>query len=171
MKTKINKAIVKGSCTLIIGLFFNIKTNAQIINFTGDWKVNLEKSDFNGMPKNYAATEFKITQNRNVISFERIIKLRDSTTHSVESLNFDGSITTSNLKIKKKESSIKWSEDKVSLIETAKQKFTNADGTAAQFQSIETFSLSEDRIHLFYVRQVISPEVNFTVKAQYEKVD
>ena len=171
MKRKTLKPISFRICILICSLVLVINAKAQTTNFTGDWKVNLEKSDFGTLPKSFAAAEFKIIQNQSSINIDRIIVFRDSSTKSEEILNFDGSITISDFKIKKKEASIKWSTQGKSLIETAIQKFINKDGKNDQYHSVETFSLSEDKKTLFYIRQVTGNDMNFTVKAEYDKIE
>lgn len=171
MKRKTLKTILYRICIPICSLGLVNNANAQTTNFTGDWKVNWEKSDFGTLPKSFAATEFKIIQNQSSININRIIVFRDSSSKSEEILYFDGSTTTSDFKIKKKEASIKWSTQGKSLIETAIQKFINKDGKNDQYQSVETFSLSEDKKTLLYVRQVNGDDINFTIKAEYDKIE
>jgi len=164
------KHIIKKIALVIPGLvILSINTHAQKINFSGKWKVNLIQSDFGNLPTSTAATEYNIVQDKNIISFERTVILKDSMSKSKEVLTFGGLITESDLKNKKKESSIKWSADRSTMIETARQSWVLADGKIGQYQSLETFTLSMDKKTLFYKRKVMSDKVNFSISAVYTK--
>jgi hypothetical protein len=171
MKIKNMEILPLGFYTILLCLVFNINAEAQTTNFTGDWKVNLEKSDFGSWPKTHAASQFKMIQGQNVITIERIINFKDSTTKSTEKLIVDGSPTVTKFPDRTKEANIKWSPEKTSLIEIAVQKFTNVDGTKGQYQSVEIFNLSKDKRELLYERRVISEKVNFIIRAIYSKTN
>lgn len=165
---KTNKPILISFCLLLLSLSFTVRSDAQTLNFSGDWKINMVNSDFENLPTSFAANEFKILQNQNSIKFDRAVLVKDSIIKVTEEFKFDGRISVTTPQNRKKEASIKWSPNGTSLIETATQT-VNDNGINNQFQSIETFSMSADKKILFYTRQVISDKVNFTIKATYDK--
>jgi hypothetical protein len=162
--------ILNSFCTTIAVLLLAINANAQTPNFTGDWKIDLNKSNLGGAPASFAGSELIINQDQNTIEIQRESILKDSTIKYTEKLSFDGKPLSSDLNTRLRVSNAKWSNDKQALIETALV-WNKSDEEKSKYKSVETFSFSPDKTTLYYIRQVESKEVNFTIKAVYNKVD
>ncbi|HWZ15451.1 MAG TPA: hypothetical protein VNW95_09455 [Mucilaginibacter sp.] len=169
MKEKLYKAVFKLTIILFMTICVTIHAVAQTTNYTGDWKVNLQLSDFGSQPTSYAPVEIKINQSLTGIRLERTVGIAPQVNISVEQLQFGGSPTESTVSGRKKIGSVKWSEDKKSLIETAQYSWTDPEGNEGNFKSTETYTLSEDNKTLVCIRNVVSTDVNFSIKAIYNK--
>jgi len=153
----------------IASLLLAFNAHAQKTDFTGDWKINIDKTNLNGAPASFAGTELMINQGIDTIEIQRTSVLKDSVIRYSEKLNLNGNLLSSDLITRKRESSVKWSGDKKELIETALV-WNKSEEEKTKYTSIETFALSSDKSILYYTRQVISKEVNFTVKAVYDRI-
>jgi len=145
-----------------------LQVHAQNTGFTGNWKINLAKSEFNDAPSYTLSKAFDIMLTPSTTTIRRT-NIADS---GADSLSFEISGTDGkNASLKNaggfKEFKIGRSPDGKKLIET----FTYAGGEDdLTFEGTETFALSEDGKVLFVTKYVKnSTGFEYTVKGWYDR--
>ena len=149
MKTKIkNKTgqLLTITLAFILVLTLASNTHAQILNFSGDWKVDTTKTNYGKAGPFSTPIEMKISQTADTLSIERITRDHLGGIHSyTENLALNG--VSADVLIRnsvKKQAAIKWSADKKTLVETAQYEDPNAPEQYQHYRGTETWTLSGD---------------------------
>lgn len=166
----------KKSALVITAAIFSICTSATIItagDFSGEWKLNEQKSDLGQYGARVAAKSIKvISSDAKAISMERTsTNQNEEAVVRKESLTFDGkeSESTGGFGNSTRKATAKRSDDGQSMIINAVTTFER-DGEKMEIKQKETWKLSDDG-------QTLTIEVNSsssfgdnTMKLVYEKV-
>src|ERR1700749_3159166 len=100
--------------TLLLGitilLFTELAASAQKTDFSGNWAINKDQSDFGEISPNSAPLTLKISQKDYWLSIKRHQKYGDSILNYTENLTFDGKSTETKINADvKRTSTAKWS--------------------------------------------------------------
>lgn len=137
-------------------------------NFTGEWKLNEEKSEFGDFGSRFAAKTIKVEQKAESITISKTAASfngGDNTT--TETLTFDGKESeTTVFGNAKKKSVAKWSDDGQTMTVTYSIAMER-NGQAMEFKGTETWSLKDGMLSLVTVSS--SPRGENTTKAMYAK--
>jgi hypothetical protein len=155
----------------IILLFMVGKTMAQSAktDLTGAWKINMAKSDLGKTPVATAApTTMDITQSDESIEFKRSFPGMTAT----ETFPFDGQAVESTIPPRNdhKTSSVKWSDDKNTIIVSQKYKVAKEGKDPWEWSRTEKYYLSDNGKTLILERVSVLPDRTETVKAVYDKM-
>ena len=96
---------------MVFVLFISYTTvQAQQSNFSGNWKLNRERTDFGELSENSTPIQMVVNQQKDTLIIERFSKDGQGEIHSyLEKLPFKGNTTETMIRTTKKISSIKWS--------------------------------------------------------------
>ncbi len=162
------------SILLIAAAIICICTSATIlsVNFTGDWKLNEQKSDLGQNNGRGAAKALKVISSDAGISMERTSTNQDG--ESVvrkEALTFDGkeAESTGGFGNSKRKATAKWSDDGSSMIINAITTFER-DGETREIKQKETWKLADNGQTLMVESNSSSSFGENSMKLVYEKV-
>jgi hypothetical protein len=133
---------------LVAGAFVCLLSAAAIIhavNFSGEWNLNKEKSEFGEYGENIAPKKFTINSADNSITIERLSPTMTGEDYTLkETLTFDGKETESVLfATNKKKSTAKWSDDGQSLLVSSLINF-DIQGQMTEIKVEEVWKLTPD---------------------------
>lgn len=156
-------------------LFFCLiygKTYSQTTDYTGNWKLNEDKSDFGKLGYSSAPKFIKINQAPTEINIERYSKNEAGKDQSyIEKLNFDGRPVESQIADTHKTSSASWSSDHKLLTEHSIYKFLNRNGGTVTNKGTTIWSLSSDDKSLTSNCEMIDDDnVKYDAVWVYDKV-
>ncbi len=116
-KNTIAKKAFVLSAAAFITLCSAVTVNAQKVNFSGEWKLNEQKSTLGQFGGRMAAKSLKLNGQTDSLSIQRLSTSQDGNEVTTnEKLTFDGKEAESSLSANaKKKSSAKWSDDGKSL--------------------------------------------------------
>jgi hypothetical protein len=141
---------------------------ANKTDFTGEWTLNEDKSDFGDGPA-FAAIKIVVKQEGETITIERTRMGRDGEERtSSETLTMDGKENISENERGSSSSVVSWSGDGTNLIITSKREF-NRDGQTFEMNSKEVWTLSEDGKILKIQSDTSSPRGERSVSLVYDK--
>jgi hypothetical protein len=136
------------------------------VDFSGKWKLNLEKTVFaEQMPVSTASAELEIIQSKDSIT---LIRKRNNTAWS-ETLSFNGTESIKEQPGSKRTAALQWSTDKKSFVENVKVE-REAQEKVSNSGTVHTWTLSEDGkvMTVTSVYQFANREP-LTLKAVYDK--
>lgn len=111
---------------LFVFAIATISATGQNADFSGNWKLNTEKSTLNA-EFSMAPKQVNITQNNNDLSLERLLEFQGQSMTVTDKFTLDGKeCINEGFQGSKKKSVVTWSDDKKSLI--IKTKFPIQDG-------------------------------------------
>lgn len=149
---------------LVLIVLYPSKSKGQSQNFSGIWKLNISKSEFNGLPTMAACEQIKIEQTRDSIFTERsYIEQGGSKTLSKSRRSIDGRTNLSETSdgVTRKATVI-WSKEKAGLVLATiytKPGLPNEDDyTLTSIWQLNNNTLTEE---------FITP--NYTIRAIYDK--
>ena len=146
---------------------FNWKSDR--VNFSGEWKLNENKSELGTFDRRMVATILKVEQNADAIIITRTSPSfnGDENTTSSETLSFDGKeIESTGFGNSKKKSSAKWSADAQTLIISYTLLFER-NGQTFEVKGVVTWSIKDGSLNVVTVSS--SPRGETTTKAVYDK--
>jgi hypothetical protein len=142
-------------------------------NFTGDWKLNEQKSELGQFGGRGAAKALKVvTSDANSLSLERTSTNQNGeNVVRKEALTFDGKEveTAGGFGNSKRKASAKWSDDSQSIIISATTTF-DRDGQTMEIKQKETWKLADNGQTLVIESNSSSSFGESTMKLVYEKV-
>jgi len=154
------------SCILFFLLSYHL--SAQNQNFSGNWKLNKEKTNFGDYSENSAPVQLDVRQTKDSINISRtsVGKENDLSSYT-EIMPFNERLVTNVIRnATRKTASIKWSSDNNSIIETGKY----IDYSTKSIYSVtEKWDLIDDGKTLVVSRTDISDDGTFSAKFIYEK--
>ena len=164
MKLLNQKLVIITAISILFIILCN-SANAQT-EFSGTWKMDIQKSEFGGLTSAMMYKEIKILQNKDsLITFGMRINEDDFPTTAV-SYPFNGNIVKFKLPGNRTmTSTIGWSDDGNVLNRNSSYAFADSGG----YESKETWVLSEDKKELTITRTFKGGNNDATVKAVYEK--
>jgi len=155
-------------CFLLSFLLVSQNSRAQNPDFSGEWNINIQKTDFGGLPHSAVAYKIKIVQADGVVDLIRFLSdTSASRTPSEEKLNLNGAVTKTLLKDRTKTASIKLMDGNASLIETAD--YERSDPGKPNYKVTDVFSLSADKSVMTMVRTFLVGDEQNTVTAYYDR--
>jgi len=108
-------------------------------DFSGKWKLNLDKSQFNNTPGTPASARLMVEQSRDSITFQRNEYPKEALKiDSTASIEITGATSKTNV-------SMKPTRDKKGLIETRIYSYPESEKGEVVAQKIRTWSLSSDK--------------------------
>jgi hypothetical protein len=133
---------------LAVGAFACVLAAATIINtvnFSGEWTLNKEKSEFGQWGENIAPKKITINSTENSVTIERLSPTMTGEEYTAtETLSFDGKETESVLfASNKKKSTAKWSADGQSMLISSNISFNN-NGEVMDIKVEEVWKLTPD---------------------------
>ena len=138
------------------------------VDFTGEWVLNEDKSDFGDGPA-FAAVKIVATQEGNTITIGRTRMGRDGEERtSSETMSMDGKENINEGERGTSNSVVTWSDDGTNLTIKSKREF-NRDGETFEMNSTEVWTLSEDGNILKIQSDVSSPRGERSATLIYEK--
>jgi hypothetical protein len=134
-------------------------------DFSGNWKLNVDKSQFNNTPGSPAATTLGVDQKGGVITFQR----NDLPKESLK-IDSTASIEFSNLNSKTKVS-MKPTHDKLGLIETRTYTYPDGNSGVVAAKKARTWTLSADKKTLTIQEHIETTKegLNFDMLLIYER--
>lgn len=141
------------------------------VNFTGEWKLNEQKSEL-GQFGRMAAKSLKVNGQSDSISYERTSTSQaGEPVITKESLTFDGKESESTISggNAKKKSSAKWSDDGQSLVINSTI-LLNRDGETMEIKVKETWKLTDNGNSLLIESNSTSSFGENSMKLVYDKV-
>jgi hypothetical protein len=164
-----------GTSIFVITAIFFICTAATIaysVNFSGEWKLNEQKSEMGQFGGRGTARTIKvISSDASAISMERISTNQNGEqVVRKESLTFDGkeSESAGGFGNSTRKSTAKWSEDGKAMIINSVMTFER-NGEKMEIKQTETWKLSEDGQTLMIEAISSSSRGDNTMKLVYEK--
>lgn len=143
---------------LIILLASTFAVSAQS-DFTGKWKLNVDKSEFNNTPGTPAAPKLLVEQKSGVISYQRNDRPK-------ETLKINGAVgITISEGENKTVVTMKTADDKKRLIETRTYTYPESEEADVAVKKTRTWSLSDDKKTL-----TIRDEIESTAGKLYNMV-
>lgn len=137
-------------------------------DFTGEWTLNEDNSDFGDGPA-FAAIKIVVKQEGNTITIERTRMGRDGEERtSSETLTMDGKENINENERGTSSSVVSWSDDGSNLIITSNREF-NRDGQNFGMNTKEVWTLSEDGKILKIQSDTSSPRGERSVSLIYDK--
>lgn len=111
---------MKKTLIILAALIYSAAVSAQVIDFSGSWKLNNEKSKLNA-EFSFAPKEVIITQDGNNFTVERHSSFQDQEFTTTDKLTLDGKeCINAGFQDTQKKSTVIWSDDKSSLKVTSK---------------------------------------------------
>lgn len=141
-------------------------------NFTGEWKLNEEKSELGQFGARMAARTVRVTSSDEQVSVERVsVNQNGDQVERKETLTFDGKETesTGGFGNSKRKATAKWSDDGKSMIIDAVLTF-DRNGETMEIKQKETWTLSEDGQTLTVLSHSSSSFGDNDMKLVYNKV-
>jgi hypothetical protein len=141
------------------------------INFSGDWKLNEQKSDLGEFGGRFAARKLKVNSTADSLSYERTATTQSGEEIVLkESIRFDGKESENTLfGNSKKKSTAKWADDGQSLSINSTL-FFNRDGEVTEIKINETWKLADNGNSLIIESNSSSSFGENSMKLLYEKV-
>ncbi|MCZ2460001.1 MAG: hypothetical protein LC128_10295 [Chitinophagales bacterium] len=138
-------------------------------NFSGEWKLNTDKSDL-GQMANFAVTSLKVNQADESITIARTApSFQGDENTTTEAITFDGKTTETKLfGESSKKSSIKWSEDGKTFTITYTLNL-DFNGQQMTVEGTEKWSLSDDGKTLTLETSSTSDFGDMSTTAVYDK--
>ncbi|HEX8460106.1 MAG TPA: hypothetical protein VF623_01695 [Segetibacter sp.] len=169
IKTTLTTKTITLSAATFLTLCSAASANAQKSNFSGDWKLNEQKSSL-GQYAQMAPRKLKVDGQADYLSVERFAKSPDGSDVSYnDKLTFDGKESESTLfGNTKKKSTAKWSDDGKSLNVNAVIMF-DRDGQTFEVKVAEVWKFVEDGKVLSVESTSTSQMGSNTMKLFYEK--
>ena len=169
----IKKSIAKKTLVLSAFAFTCLCSAAAIVansNFSGDWKLNEQKSDLGQFGARMAPKSMKIDAKNESLSTERqALDMQGQPTTTKETLTFDGKETESTVfGTTKKKSTAKWSEDGKTLNVNSTILF-DRDGQQTEIKVTEKWKLSDDGQTLTVEQSSSSSFGDNSMKLVYDK--
>lgn len=148
---------------------FAFTTKPDHANFSGDWKLNKDKSDL-GQFADYATTSIKAVETNDSISISRTApSFQGGENTTTETIPFDGKEAHSKLFGEStKTSTMKWSDDGQTFTITYKL-MLDFNGQQTEINGTETWSLSDGGKTLTLDSKSSSSFGDLSTKAIYEK--
>jgi hypothetical protein len=170
MKKIINT--IRHPIALIVVLIFllNFQTAfSQQTDFSGNWKINLKKSEFGDAPQFTASKALKVNQQSGQIKVERLNQTDlDADSTSTETLKLNGEpleITTADKRAKKMTASL--TNNGNVLVRKVAAFLPNGDN---QFNAVETWSMSDDKKYLMLTMTLQDYSgFEYTIKTVYDR--
>jgi hypothetical protein len=149
---------------ILFALLFASVTIYGQSDFSGKWKLNSEKSEFNETPGTPAAAKLIVEQKNGTLTLQRNGRAK-------EVLNID---STASIEIKEGENktnvSMKLAADKKGLIETRVYTYPETETAEVAAKKIRTWTLSADKKTLTITDQIeTTKENNFLMVLVYER--
>ena len=165
------KLFVKQFAFLITGsmLFSTFIIKGDRVNFSGEWKLNEQKSELGTFDRRMIASTLKIEQKEDLIIITKPAPSLDGTGDgtTTETLSFDGKVSeTPGFGNSKKKSTAKWSDDGQAFIIN----YTiviDRNGQTLEIKGAVTWTLKNGSLHVVTVSS--SPRGEMTTKAVYDK--
>ena len=134
-------------------------------DFTGKWKLNTHKSEFNETPGAPAAASLLVQQKAGTITFQRDERRRESfKIDSASYIDIDEDDHTTRV-------SMKLSDDKKGLIETRVYTYPKTETGIVAAKKIRTWTLSPDKKVLTITDQIMANNGdNYLMVLVYEKL-
>jgi hypothetical protein len=135
--------LVLAAIVLVVSMSL-LAEDKKEINFSGEWKLNQEKSQLGEGRGFRGASKMVITQKGNDLSIERTSQRRNGE-ESVytEALTLDGKECTNTIRNNPRTSTANWTDDGKTLTIKSKVVFSR-DGNEFEMKSSEIWSLKED---------------------------
>ena len=138
------------------------------VDFTGEWTLNEDKSDFGDSPA-FAAIKISVKQEGNSITIERTRMGRDGEERtSSETLTMDGKENVNEGERGTSNSVVTWSEDGTTLTIKSAREF-NRNGETFEMNSTEVWTLTEDGKILKIQSDMSSSRGERSVSLVYDK--
>lgn len=138
------------------------------IDFSGRWKLILDRSEYGEAPINTLIKEVVVTQNSTEIIILRIAGDSGKEVSSTESPSFDGKVNEQVKSSYTKKANLKWSDDGKQFKELASYDYKDDN---MDRNMIETWSIDEGSKNLVIVRDVVLKSgPTYSTKCVYEKV-
>jgi hypothetical protein len=141
---------------------------ARKIDFTGEWNLNEDKSDFGDGPA-FAAIKIVVKQEGKTITIERTRMGRDGEERtSSETLTMDGKDNINEGERGTSNTVVTWADDKTTLTIKSKREFSR-DGEIFEMNSIEVWTLTEGGDILKIQSDISSPRGERSATLVYDK--
>lgn len=146
----------------------SISFAGEKVDFTGEWTLNEDKSDFGDGPA-FAAVKIVVKQEGNTITIKRTRMGRDGEERtSSETLTMDGKENINEGERGTSNSVVTWSDDGTNLYIKSKREFSR-NGETFEMNSTEVWTLSEDGKILKIQSDVSSSRGERSVSLVYNK--
>ena len=175
LRTSTSKKTVFLKNFLVTASAFLLLTSAVVIamnaNFSGEWKLNEQKSDLGEYGGRFAAKKLKIEGQTDAMNVERVSTSQSGEEVTMkEKLTFDGKETESTVfGSSKKKSTSKWSEDGQSLNVNSTILF-DRNGEVTEIKLTEVYKLADNGQALSVESTSNSSFGTNTMKLIYDKV-
>jgi len=145
-------------------------TFAQKQNFSGNWKINIEKSEFNGAPSYTAAKAYKIVQNDKTISIELTnVNQNNEEVLLSNKLTLDGKDNSSVTASKRtKTANVTWSKDAKMMIIKSQFSVTEQPDVL-DYTTEQNWNLADDKKQLTVKSTTVTKASEYTITAVYDK--
>jgi hypothetical protein len=171
--TIIQSAFKKISFLLATAVIFSsaVPPGNDVVNFSGDWKLNEQKSDLGQFGGRMAARKLKVNSTTDSLSYERTATTQSGEEIVLkESISFDGKESENTLfGNSKKKSTAKWADDGQSLSINSTL-FFNREGEVTEIKINETWKLADNGNSLIIESNSSSSFGENSMKLVYEKV-
>ena len=158
------------SFVLVSFTLFAAETNK--VDFSGEWSLNEDKSDFGESRWRRAPSKVTIAQKENDLTITRVSAGRDGGERvTTEKYTLDGkACKNEGFRNQVKESTVKWAEDSKSLIISSVMIFER-DGDEFEITTTETLKISEDGKTLSIDVSSTSPRGDRKVTQVFDKAE
>ncbi len=138
------------------------------VDFTGEWTLNEDKSDFGDGPA-FTAIKIAVKQEGNTITIERTRMGRDGEERtSSETLTMDGKDNINEGERGTSNTVVTWADDETTLTIKSKREFSR-DGEIFEMNSIEVWTLTEGGDILKIQSDISSPRGERSATLVYDK--
>ncbi len=169
-KNRLSSLVMNSIACFLFFIALSSLSNASLgqhADFSGQWALNRDKTDFGELSENSAPLEISVKQDKISITIQRLSKNKDGETKNYsEKLSFDGKVSQIMIQQISKLAALKWSDDGSMLVETAQYKDPSAN---IEYKGTETWELSDNGATLTVNRVDELEGSRYTKKMVYDR--